>query len=106
MFGSPFAGSVHTSGTLPERSSRAATEHAEPGRVVALATKAQRVAGGRAIADGKRAIVPDLRELARSVGGAIDVELVLELIAKRGPAVGAARTPAIGREHDWTGRAG
>jgi len=64
------------------------------GRVVAITTKAQRLAGGRAIADGKRAIVPDLRELMKlacgalrdlhlgvvlglTVGGEIDVKMIL-----------------------------
>lgn len=120
MLGSPLAGPAHTSGILPDRPTRTAKEQAEPERAVATATKAQTVASGRAIDDGKRTILPGLRELMklacgavcdldvgvvleRVVGEGIECEAILGLVAKRDQAVLSARTPAIEREHDWTG---
>ena len=73
-------GTCLTSGTLPDRPARAAKEHAEPDRAVAIPTKAQTVASGRAMADGKRTILPDLREvmrLARGTGCDLDLDVVV-----------------------------
>ena len=121
MFDSPPTGPVHTSGTLADRPRRAATEHADRVPAVAIATKARTVPSARAMADGQRAIFPDLRELMklaggafcdlqvvleRAVGGEVDFEVSLGPVAKRGRAVVSARTPAIEREHDWTGISG
>ena len=81
MFGSPPAGPVHTSGTLPDPPARAAKEQAEPDRVEAIATGSQAGASGCAMADGKRTILPDLRELMRLARGAVcdfDLDVVLE----------------------------
>jgi hypothetical protein len=75
------------------------------------------------MADGKRAILPDLRELMklargafcdldlevvldRAVGDEIRFEVILGPVANRGRAVVSARTPTIEREHDWTWTSG
>ena len=44
--------------------------------------------------------------IARAVGGETGLEVILGPVAKRGRAVVSARTPAIEREHDWTGTSG
>ena len=44
--------------------------------------------------------------IARAGGGEIDLEVILGPVAKRARAVVSARTPAIEREHDWTGTSG
>ena len=40
------------------------------------------------------------------VNDEIDFEVILGPVGKRGRAVVSARTPAIEREHDWTGTSG
>ncbi len=123
MLGSPPAGPVHTSPTVPDRPTRAADERAEPDPVVAIATSGQTGASGCAMTGGERTILPDLRagmELARgafcdldleevlerAVDGESDLEVILGPVAKPGRAVVSAHTPAIEREHDWTGTSG
>ena len=96
MFGSPPTGTAHNSPTLPDRP-RAAKDQAEPDPAVAIATKAQTVASGRAMADGKRTILPDLRGLMKLVCGGfsdLNLDVVLErVVAAARHASGARYAP-------------
>ena len=76
MFGSPAAGPVHTSGTVPDPTARAAKEQAEPDRAEAIATGSQAEASGCAMADGKRTILADLCGLMKvAARGPCDLDL-------------------------------
>ena len=99
MFGSLPAVTVHTPPTLPDRPTRAAKERAEPDPGVAIATRAQTGASGRAMADGKRTIPPDLRELIKLARGAfcdLDLDVVLERVAAAARHMSSARYAPLG----------
>jgi hypothetical protein len=99
MFGLPRAGTVHSSPILPDRPTRAAKEQAEPDPAVAIATTAQSVAGGRAVAEETRTILPDLREPMKLVCGGVcdlDLDVVLERVVAAARHVSSASYAPLG----------
>lgn len=95
MVGSPPAGTVHTSPTLPDRPTRAAKEQAEPDPDIA----AQAGASGRAIAHWERTILPDLRERIRLPCGTfcdLDLDVVLERMVAAARHMSNARDAPLG----------
>ena len=67
-----------------------------------------RVAELGAHSESRRAMdaLDAMMRIAPAVGGETDLEVILGPVAKRGRAVVSARTPAIEREHDWSGTSG
>jgi GAF domain len=99
MPGSTPAGTVDTSPTLPDRPTRAAEGQAESDPAVAIATRPQAEAGGRATAHGKRTILPDLRASMKSFCGTfcdLDLAVVLERVVAAARQVSSARYATLG----------
>jgi hypothetical protein len=106
MFRLPFAAPDRTSGTPPDRPTRAATEQAGPERAASLATNAQTVAGGCEMADRKRTIpsdLCDLTKLARGTFCVLDLDVVPERVVSSARRMPCSTCAPLEREHDWSG---